>query len=168
MAYILSEAENKTKNTCIFCDLPAEGQERYRENLILSCGRRVFLILNRYPYNNAHLMVVPRLHVDDPSLLPHTDYQLLVELLRRATAVLRQAIQPHGINLGMNLGRTAGAGITDHCHYHLVPRWDGDTNFMPIVGGAKVVSEGLLETYDRLSSHFKDLAPTVEEELERV
>jgi ATP adenylyltransferase len=165
MTYILAEANKKTKNGCIFCDLPAEGVEAQRENLILSCGSRVFIIMNRYPYNNAHLMVVPRLHLADPSGLPDQDYRLATELLRRTTAALKQAVCPHGVNLGMNLGRTAGAGIDEHCHYHLVPRWDGDTNFMPVVGGAKVISEGLLETYDRLLPFFAELAPRVEEEL---
>ncbi len=165
MTYILSEVEKKEQHGCIFCDLPAQGPEQYRENLILSCGERVCLIMNRYPYNNAHLMVVPRMHVSDPSLLPPWDYHLLTELLRRTTATLKDATRPHGINLGMNLGRTAGAGIHEHCHYHLVPRWDGDTNFMPVVGGTKVISEGLLETYDRHFETFKDLAEGVEQEL---
>lgn len=162
MVYILAEADKKEGRGCIFCDLPAEGGSQQRENLILSCGQRCFLILNRYPYNNGHLLVVPRVHVPDPSLLDHGDYQLLSEVLRQATSALGEATQPHGINLGMNLGRTAGAGIDEHCHYHLVPRWDGDTNFMPVVGEVKVISEGLLETYDRLFPFLKDIVPDVE------
>lgn len=174
MTYILSEAEKEAREEqgqeegqrgCIFCDLPAAGPPRQRENLIFSCGERAFIIMNRYPYNNAHLMVVPRMHVSDPSLLPPATYHLLTELLRRTTSALREAASPHGINLGMNLGRTAGAGIHEHCHYHLVPRWDGDTNFMPVVGGAKVISEGLMETYDRHFEAFKDLAQEAEQDL---
>jgi len=166
MSYILGEANKVSEPGCIFCELPAQGPARFRENLILCCGERAFVILNRFPYNNAHLMVVPRSHVADPSLLPEAEYRVLSELLRRTTARLRQAVKPHGINLGMNLGRTAGAGIDEHCHYHLVPRWDGDTNFMPVVGGAKVISEGLNQTYDRLQPVFEGLAAELEEELE--
>jgi len=109
--------------------------------------------------------VVPRRHVSDPSELDPDDYRVVTELLRRTTSALREAVHPHGINLGMNLGRTAGAGIDQHCHYHLVPRWDGDTNFMPVVGGVKVVSEGLWSTWDRLDPLMRDLAPQVEQEL---
>ena len=165
MAYILAEADKKDHSGCIFCDLPAAGPEHHRENLILSCGERVFVILNRYPYNNAHLMVVPRAHKPDPYLLDPLDYRLLTEALRRTTQALWDSCRPHGINLGMNLGRTAGAGIDQHCHYHLVPRWDGDTNFMPVVGQIKVISEGLLESYDRLFPRTKDIAAEVEQEL---
>lgn len=149
---------------CIFCEmLDLED----REALILRRGRHAFLVLNRYPYNNGHLMVVPRRHVADPTELDANDYRLLTELLRRATDALRRAVHPHGINLGMNLGRTAGAGIEQHCHYHLVPRWDGDTNFMPVVGAAKVISEDLWATWDRLHPLFGDLAAEVEKELSR-
>lgn len=173
MVYILEEADKERLGgrarggDCIFCDLPAIGPGHHRDNLILSCGERVFIILNRYPYNNGHLMVVPRRHVADPTELDANDYRLLTELLRRATDALRRAVHPHGINLGMNLGRTAGAGIEQHCHYHLVPRWDGDTNFMPVVGAAKVISEDLWATWDRLHPLFGDLAAEVEKELSR-
>jgi ATP adenylyltransferase len=168
MTYILSEADKQRRQVrdgCIFCDLPAEGPERFRDNLILCCGDRALVMLNRYPYNNSHLMVVPRHHVPDPSQLAEHDYWVLSEILRRSTALLTQVVHPHGINLGMNLGRTAGAGIDEHCHYHLVPRWDGDTNFMPVVGGTKVISEGLTASYDRLQPVFADLARAVEEAL---
>jgi ATP adenylyltransferase len=164
MGYIMAESGEEKKLGCIFCDLPAEGNARYRENLILCAGDHAFVILNRYPYNNAHLMVVPRLHVPDPSELPSLDFQILSELLRRTTAELKLVYKPHGINLGMNLGRTGGAGIDEHCHYHIVPRWNGDTNFMPVVGDVKVISEGIEETYDRLLPSFESLAARVEEE----
>jgi ATP adenylyltransferase len=174
MIYILEstkmsdeERSARKRSGCIFCDLPEEGPKRARDNLILSQGERTFVIFNRYPYNNGHLMVVPRLHVPDPTELPGTDYHLLTELLRRTTEVVWRAFRPHGINLGMNLGRTAGAGIDQHCHYHLVPRWDGDTNFMPVVGQTKVISEGLWDSYDRILPLFRDLAPSTEQELSR-
>lgn len=165
MAYILGEEKRAVPSGCIFCDLPAQGEEHFRENLILSCGERIFLIMNRYPYNNAHLMAVPRAHVATPADLSEGDHRRLAELVRRAVGELRQALKPDGMNVGMNLGRTAGAGIADHCHYHLVPRWDGDTNFMPVIGEAKVISEGLLQTYDRLRPLLAGLAPKIEEEL---
>jgi len=173
MVYILDEAEKErsggraARKDCIFCDLPGQGPDRFRDNLILSCGERSLIILNRFPYNNGHLMVVPRRHVADPSELDAADHAVLTELLRRATAALWQAVHPHGINLGMNLGRTAGAGIERHCHYHLVPRWDGDTNFMPVVGGAKVISEDLWSTWDRLLPVMKGLTGEVEQEAGR-
>jgi ATP adenylyltransferase len=166
MGYILAEANKLVKGGCIFCELPALGLAAARENLILSCGARAFVIMNRYPYNNAHLMVVPRRHVADPAELDDRDYRVLAELLRRTVTKLREAVRPHGVNVGMNLGRTAGAGIDEHCHFHLVPRWDGDTNFMPVVASVKVISEGLLETYDRLLGALSGLAPAVEAEVE--
>lgn len=172
MQYILQEhmpdaksREQRPQDTCIFCDLPAEGSARHRDNLIISCGERAFVIFNRYPYNNGHMLVVPRVHVPDPMELPARDFQILTELLRRCTDVLAGALQCHGINLGMNLGRTAGAGIDKHCHYHLVPRWDGDTNFMPVVGQVKVISEDLWASYDRLAPALGGLAEQVEQEL---
>ena len=163
-SYILQETDDPVGG-CIFCDLPAAGPGRQRENLILSCGEAAFVILNRYPYNNGHLMVVPRRHVATPAALPDREYRVLAELLRRATALVAQTLRTDGVNLGMNLGRTAGAGIDAHCHYHVVPRWNGDTNFMPAVGGAKVISVSLEESYAQLHPVLADLARQVEEEL---
>lgn len=165
-AYILGEAEHKGKKpACIFCDLPAEGLQKYRANLILSVGTKAMIIMNRYPYNNGHLMVVPRSHVNDPSFIPDDEYHVVTEVLRVATAALRKESLPDGLNLGMNIGRTSGAGIEDHCHYHIVPRWDGDTNFMPVLGDTKVISEGLFESYDRLFPSMKDIVATVEKKV---
>ncbi|MCB9556083.1 MAG: HIT domain-containing protein [Deltaproteobacteria bacterium] len=168
--YILEAAaaergQSAPREGCIFCTLPAAGAEAARENLILSAGEQAFVIMNRYPYNNGHLMVVPRRHVAELSALDAADYRVLCELLRRTSAALAKVMQPDGINLGMNLGRSAGAGIADHCHFHLVPRWNGDTNFMPVVGQTKVLSFGLEQTYDQLVPEIADLALTVEEEL---
>jgi len=163
--YIVSFADKKPTEGCIFCDLPAEGAQRQRDNLIVSCGERALLMLNRFPYNNGHLMVVPRVHVADPSDLSAGDYAILTELLRRTTRALREVLDPDGINLGMNLGRTAGAGIDQHCHYHLVPRWDGDTNFMPVIGQTKVLSVGIEQSYDQFLPVMGQLAQQVEEAL---
>jgi ATP adenylyltransferase len=153
------------RDGCIFCDLPAAGPEKHKENLILSCAALSFVILNRYPYNNGHLMVVPRRHVSEPSLLPEREYRILTELLRRVTTALWKTMNADGVNVGMNLGRTAGAGIDAHCHYHVVPRWNGDTNFMPVVGESKVISVSLEDSFTQLHDVIGELAAEVEEEL---
>jgi ATP adenylyltransferase len=159
MAYILGESGAESSTECIFCAYPARGPERHREHLILASGAAAFAILNRFPYNNGHLMVVPRRHVADPELLPEGEYVATMELLRRATGALRAALGAQGANVGMNLGRVAGAGIDQHCHWHVVPRWNGDTNFMPVVGEVKVMSEHLTATWDKLAPIFAKLMP---------
>jgi ATP adenylyltransferase len=156
MAYIESGSESSSE--CIFCKYPAEP-DRQRERLVLASGDKAFAILNRFPYNNGHVMVVPRRHVADPELLPADEYAVTMELLRRATGALRAALGAHGFNVGMNLGRVAGAGIDQHCHWHIVPRWNGDTNFMPVLGEVKVMSEHLDATWDRLAPIFAKLIP---------
>ncbi len=149
MAYIESGAE--TSAACIFCAYPAETRERWRDRLVLAVARAGFVMMNRFPYNNGHILVVPRRHVGDPDHLPADEYQACAEMVRKATTLLRNAVGAQGLNVGMNLGRVAGAGIEHHCHWHIVPRWNGDTNFMPVVGEVKVMSEHLLATYDRLA-----------------
>ena len=138
---------------CIFCIHPSERDDRTR--LIVHRGDRAFVILNRFPYNNGHCMVVPYRHTADLSDLDGPEKLELFDLLARSERILSDILKPHGFNLGMNLGRTAGAGIKDHLHFHLVPRWDGDTNFMPVLGHTKVVSEGLERTWEKLSGAFK-------------
>jgi len=153
MAYILSEAEEKEKG-CIFCTFPAEDNDH--KNLIIHRSKYCFVILNKYPYNNAHIMVVPYSHVSD--ILELNDEELLdiQKTIQKSVKVLRNEVKPHAMNIGMNLGRLAGAGIDEHLHYHIVPRWDGDTNFMPVLTDTKVISESLEETWQRLSSGFKN------------
>jgi ATP adenylyltransferase len=155
MAYILSGEERADE--CIFCAYPAAGPGAYRRHLILCAAEHAFVMLNKFPYNNGHLMVVPRRHVDDPIQLDAVEHAATCELLRRATDLLRGAVGAQGFNIGMNLGRVAGAGIDRHCHWHIVPRWNGDTNFMPVVGDVKVMSEHLVGTYDRLVGPFAAL-----------
>lgn len=138
---------------CIFCDKPRE--ERDRDNLILHRGRLAFVIMNFYPYNNGHLMVVPYRHIADLALLSEAEQLELMALLGRCTTILSAEMHPHGFNIGMNLGRVAGAGIDDHLHFHVVPRWNGDTNFMPVTGHTKVLSQGLFESWDALIPHFR-------------
>jgi len=138
---------------CIFCDKPSE--DRDRENLILLRADTCFVIMNFYPYNNGHLMVVPFRHTSDISNLTDGERVEMMQLLATCKDVLTQTMSPHAFNIGMNLGEIAGAGVKDHLHFHIVPRWRGDTNFMPILGHTKVVSEGLAQTWEKLNSQFK-------------
>jgi ATP adenylyltransferase len=138
---------------CIFCDLPRSGQDR--ENLVLGRTSHTFAILNRFPYNNGHLMVVPRTHTGDLLSLPREEHDELAQMLRVAVRLLGHAYKAQGYNLGMNLGQVSGAGIADHLHWHVVPRWSGDTNFMPVLGDTKVMIEHLSASWDRLRPSFE-------------
>jgi ATP adenylyltransferase len=153
MEYI-QNADKETK--CIFCQKPKESNDKV--NLIVYRGEFSFVMMNRYPYNNGHLMVVPYRHTNALDSLSSDEKTELLDLLILSKAALKEVMQPHGYNIGMNLERTAGAGIVDHLHFHIVPRWDGDTNFMPVVGHTKVVSEGLGETWEKLSRVFIQLS----------
>ena len=137
---------------CIFCDLPKASDDR--NNLILGRTKHSFAILNRFPYNNGHLMVVPARHVADLGALSAEEYGELTEALRVAVRLVGRAYKAQGYNVGMNLGQVAGAGIADHLHWHVVPRWNGDTNFMPVLGDTKVMIEHLLAGWDRLRPIF--------------
>jgi ATP adenylyltransferase len=150
MAYI---EEGKTPG-CIFCDRPKDKDPR--SALILAETPHTVVMLNKYPYNNGHVLLAPKRHENQLSSLPPEEYRDLSEALRLSIDILRRVYQPGGFNVGMNLGKCAGAGIEDHLHWHVVPRWEGDTNFMPVVGEEKVISQHLLESYDRLSPLFKD------------
>jgi ATP adenylyltransferase len=154
MEYIL-EANDEPVDACIFCTLPRAQADR--DNLILWRGRRVFVILNKFPYNPGHLMVVPYTHTAQlDGLVPDELIDLMLGL-RRAIRCLQQGMHPDGYNVGINLGRTAGAGIPGHLHYHVVPRWDGDHNFMPIIAETKVIPQHLFRTYDQLASCFQEV-----------
>ena len=153
MAFI---QEAQRPGGCIFCDFPAEeGEEADRRNLIVHRGPTAFTILNRYPYNSGHLMVVPRAHLPALEALPPGDFAGLHQELRLALEAVKRAYRPEGMNLGMNLGRVAGAGIADHLHWHVVPRWGGDTNFMPVIGDLRVVPEALDAAWTRLRAGFQ-------------
>ena len=145
-------SQGEAPKGCIFCDLPRRTDDR--ETLVLGRTQRTFAMLNKFPYNNGHLMVIPRLHASDVHALPDEDYQELSEMLRVALRLVGRAYAPHGANLGMNLGRVAGAGIADHLHWHVVPRWGGDTNFMPVLSDTKVMIEHLHASWDRMRPLF--------------
>ena len=145
-------ARGEQQPGCIFCDLPKASADR--ENLVLGRTGRTFAILNRFPYNNGHLLVVPRTHTAELGGLAAEENQELAEMLRVAVRLLEKAYTPQGYNLGMNLGRAAGAGIADHLHWHVVPRWTGDTSFMPVLGDTKVMIEHLHASWDKLRPLF--------------
>lgn len=134
---------------CVFCDAPAAGDDRAQ--LILHRHPLGYLIMNRYPYNGGHLLAVPVRHVADLEALTPDEGHALVDLVRLSVRALGRAMAPDGFNVGMNLGKAAGAGIDAHLHVHVVPRWSGDTNFMPVVGDVKVLPQLLDETYRRLA-----------------
>ncbi len=147
---------------CVFCDAAGTGQPESsgasaQQALVLARGRRAFVILNLYPYNNGHLMVVPNRHVASLAALDAEERAEMMELTRDAEIALGEGYQPQGINVGINLGRSAGAGIVDHLHIHLVPRWTGDTNFMSVVGETRVLPESLEDTAARLRPLFEKL-----------
>ena len=137
---------------CILCDKP--GQNRDAENYILYRGNKNFVIMNSYPYNPGHIMVAPYRHVASLDELTDSELHEHFEIVRRSTKILREVFNPGGFNIGINLGKVAGTGIDEHVHTHIVPRWQGDTNFMPVISGARVVPEALAETYRKLKSKF--------------
>jgi ATP adenylyltransferase len=141
---------------CIFCQFPAETDEGAdRRNLVAHRSARSFTILNRFPYNSGHVMIVPRAHVDALDALSPEELADLDAELRRAVQVIRAVYRPEGMNIGMNLGRVAGAGIADHLHWHVVPRWGGDTNFMPVLADTKVMVEHLEGSWEKLRRGFE-------------
>jgi ATP adenylyltransferase len=135
---------------CIFCDAQAEPASP----LIVHRGRLAFVILNLYPYNNGHLMVVPNRHVATFTDASAEELAEMMALTQLAERVLGEVYQPHGLNVGVNLGRPAGAGVLDHLHLHMVPRWNGDTNFMAVVGEVRVLPETLDQSAARLREVF--------------
>lgn len=140
---------------CVFCDALLHDEGRA---LVLVEGRTCYVILNLYPYNSGHLMVVPRRHVGTLAALDSAEIADMAEWVRRAEIALNEAYEPQGINVGMNLGRPAGAGVLDHLHVHLVPRWTGDTNFMSVVGNVRVLPEELPRSAERLRPIFERLS----------
>ena len=137
---------------CIFCNALELGDDR--SALILHRGKRCFVIMNKYPYNNGHLMVAPNEHIADFGALSPDVAAEMIGLLQTCFRVMGQVLHPEGYNAGMNLGKCAGAGVEDHLHFHIVPRWNGDTNFMPVLGETRVIPQHIEETYDALLPHF--------------
>lgn len=139
------------KSECIFCSKPKEEDEKA---YILHRGKYNFVILNIFPYNSGHLMIAPYSHKHTVELLTPEEYTEMFEFLQLSVRIIREAYEPDGFNIGFNIGKVAGAGYDGHIHLHIVPRWNGDTNFMPVIGDVKVISEGIDETYRRLKPLF--------------
>jgi ATP adenylyltransferase len=137
------------RKTCFFCEY-AKSPGRDRDNLVLLRGRDCFVLMNRFPYNNGHLMVAPLSHAGDLGKLKPGARREMFDLLVAAQKGLDRALRPDGYNIGINLGRVAGAGVPGHVHVHVVPRWNGDTNFMPVLGLTKVIPEALRSLHGRL------------------
>jgi ATP adenylyltransferase len=133
-------------------------EKRDKTNLILHLGRHTFVMMNKFPYSNGHVMVVPKRHCSDLEPLDDEELQDLIFLLRASTRILRQMLRPDGFNIGMNIGKVGGAGVDGHIHFHIVPRWIGDTNFMPVLGETKIIPEYLEKTYEKLHAAFMDLS----------
>ncbi len=147
-----SSASSETAPGCFLCRGLAGDDDR--GNFIVHRRTNSFVVLNRYPYNNGHLLVAPRLHRGTLAELDGPDLLEPIRTLRDMTTILDRMLRPQGYNIGLNQGKAAGAGLPGHLHWHIVPRWDGDTNFMPILGQAKVIVESLYEFYDRLSEEL--------------
>ena len=150
MEYILSDQK---EGPCIFC--PGEDRGQDAERLILFAGSRSMVIMNRYPYNNGHLLVAPVRHAGSLDSLSEEELLDLMETVRRAIKALKNLMNPEGFNVGINLGKVAGAGVEEHLHVHIVPRWNGDTNYMTVVGALRVIPEHIRTTYDKLLPYFQ-------------
>lgn len=152
--YIQSASDEKSADgdQCIFCAMLERNEDE--QSYILQRARHNFVVLNRYPYISGHLMIVPYEHTSELSSISKETSDELMDLAKHAQALLRDVYHPDGFNLGMNLGRAAGAGVADHLHLHLLPRWTGDTNFMSAVGDTRVLPEDLHMTYDKLRGRF--------------
>lgn len=140
---------------CIFCDKPQKNTDR--DNLILYRGKQCFVIMNLYPYNNGHLLVVPYQHSNNIHDLDQTTHLEMMYLVDKSMVIIENTMNAQGFNFGANIGAAAGAGIEEHIHFHIVPRWIGDTNVMPVIGQTKVMVQGLLDTYDLLKPEFDKL-----------
>jgi len=150
--YIESFKSLPEKEDCIFCEFPKLNQDE--EKLILFRGKTCFVIMNLYPYNSGHLMVVPYQHTTELSLLTEECSTEIIALLAKCQKAVREELKAQGFNIGVNIGKVAGAGIEEHIHFHIVPRWNGDTNFMPVFADIKVVPEEMKKSYSKLRPYF--------------
>lgn len=171
LAYVKGAAKNdvvEAPSGCIFCDyilapgapLPATAQEPDRRafdlrRYVVTVRERAFVILNKFPYSNGHVMVVPRAHVEHLDELDVDTFNDTQALLKETIAAIRDVYRPDGLNVGMNVGAAAGAGIAAHCHWHVLPRWKGDVNFLPVFGDVKVLNEALDDTWTRLATRLR-------------
>ncbi len=152
--YIKGESGEKSGSghACVFCSI--RDRQDDEQTFVLHRARHNFIVLNIYPYISGHLMIIPYEHAAEISALTKETSDEMMDLTKRTQGILREVYHPHGFNLGMNLGRAAGAGVADHLHMHIMPRWTGDSNFMTTVGETRVIPEDLRTTYDKLRQHF--------------
>lgn len=148
----MAQVSQGNQPECIFCD--AVKRNRDEETLIVHRGKNAFVILNRFPYTSGHVMIVPYVHVAELNLCAPAALQEMMELAQKLEGIFRGEYKPDGMNLGMNLGRAAGAGVAGHLHLHMLPRWIGDSNFMTVTGETRVHPEELRTTYERLKKSF--------------
>lgn len=139
------------QESCIFCDAFIDG--RGEADMLLHCGDDYCVIMNKYPYTNAHILVAPKKHAASLTELSDEEVSTLFLAVARAEGLLREVLKPDGLNVGLNLGRVAGAGFDDHLHVHLVPRWSGDNSFMPVIGETRYINQYVIETRDELLPH---------------
>ncbi|MCF8355603.1 MAG: HIT domain-containing protein [Melioribacteraceae bacterium] len=154
--YIESFKDKKEDESCIFCK-NQNIDESNNESMTIYEGNLCFIALNLYPYNSGHLLVIPKRHISNFTDLTLEEKAEVMELLDRSVKALEESVKPHGFNIGANLGKAAGAGIDQHLHFHIVPRWNGDTNFMPTLGEVKVISQDLIVTKTRMISAFSSV-----------
>ncbi|HEN20475.1 MAG: HIT domain-containing protein [Deltaproteobacteria bacterium] len=154
MEYILSDQK---AGECIFC--PGVDRKRDEQRLILFAGPLTMIMMNRFPYINGHLLVSPVRHVPDLSGLSGEERLDLMDMVDKSVTVLKKVMGPEGFNIGLNLGKVAGAGVESHMHFHIVPRWAGDTNYMSVLAEVRVIPEHIRETYSKLLPHFKEFNP---------
>ncbi|MDX6272708.1 MAG: adenylyltransferase [Acidobacteriota bacterium] len=146
--------DEQSSTSCIFCTLPRQDSAHDERNYILHRARHNFIVLNLYPYTSGHLLIIPYEHTSELDAVAKAATDELMDLAKRAQTLLREAYRPDGFNLGMNLGRAAGAGVAAHIHLHVMPRWTGDANFMTTVGETRVLPEDLPTTYNKLHGKF--------------
>jgi len=155
--YIESFKDEQSDGKCIFCEA-VQKDISDMNNLVIHKSKNAFVVMNLYPYNNGHLMIVPKRHIGSIEQITTEESHELMDEIILAEKVLQKIYSPQGFNIGANLGRAGGAGIEDHIHFHIVPRWNGDTNFMPAIGEVKVISQDLAETKKKLLAGYTELA----------
>ena len=152
MDYILSDEK---EGGCIFC--PGDNRDQDEDRLILHANSRTIVLMNRFPYINGHLLVAPVRHIPGLEGLSDQETLDLILMVRNSIDIIKREMNPEGFNVGLNLGRVAGAGVEEHLHFHIVPRWNGDTNYMTVFGEVRVIPEHIKETYRKLRPYFEDL-----------
>jgi len=157
MIYLDKASDVTNGNACIFCTKPAQDPAHDAEQLILYRGQHAFIMMNLYPYNTGHLLIAPYQHTGTLVDLPLQTTAEIMYLMQQCERACRSALNPEGFNVGVNIGKVAGAGFPDHVHFHLVPRWGGDTNFMPVIADVKVMPEFLQQTFEKIKESLLPL-----------